>query len=491
MTAKSELHRLAARTILVAFEGTTAPPWLRTALERDGYAGVTLFGSNIESDAQTAALTSQLTEWSPDVIVGIDEEGGDVTRLGYASGSPYPGNAALGRVNDVALTRQVYAAMGADLSALGVTVNFAPSADINTAPDNPVIGTRSFGADPNVVTRHTVAALEGLQGAGVAACVKHFPGHGATNVDSHVDVPVVDVPLEVLHGRELAPFVAAVRCGVAGVMTGHVRVPALTGDDVATTSRRALIDLLRNEIGFDGVIVTDSLEMAAIRRTLGMAEGAALALAAGADLLCTGGELRGQGAVEPLVEGVARAVRDGRLTEDRLFEAGNRAAAFRRRSQSGAVESHANGQVGLAAARRAVALMAGAFRPITRPLVVELQSEPGLAVGAVPWGLAGALSALMPGTERRAVTEAGADPQALAAARDRSLVVVIRDAHRYRWQHRFVDQITRLRDDVIVVEMGLPVWRPERASAYIATYGAGRSNAHAAAELLAGARGSG
>jgi beta-N-acetylhexosaminidase len=313
---------------------------------------VCLFGSNIRSDDQVAALIARLRAVAPYTIVSVDEEGGDVTRLAHAQGSPYPGNAALGAVDDPELTERVYHAMGADLGPLGFTVDFAPSGDVNSVDDNPVIGTRSFGADPELVSRHTAAAVRGLHRAGLAACVKHFPGHGGTNGDSHVEVATVDVPLDVLHKRELAPFVAAIKAGVEVVMTGHVRVPVVTGDAPATLSRAALTDLLRGELGFDGVVVTDSMEMAPIRATVGMAEGAALALAAGADLLCTGGELRGRHIVEPMVEGIVGAVEDGRLPEERVADAAARIRTLATRPTIPGVRPSADGTVGLLAARR-------------------------------------------------------------------------------------------------------------------------------------------
>jgi beta-N-acetylhexosaminidase len=506
MTDRRALRRLAAGTVLVAFDGTQAPGWLLTALGDDGYAGVCLFGSNIASDEQVAGLTARLRAASPHTVVSVDEEGGDVTRLAHAYGSPYPGNAALGAVDDPELTERVYHAIGADLGALGFTLDFAPSADVNSADDNPVIGTRSFGADPDLVARHTAAAVRGLHRAGIRACVKHFPGHGATSVDSHFAVPTVDIALDVLHKRELAPFVAAIEAGVDVVMTGHVRVPVVTGDVPATLSRAALTDLLRGDLDFDGVVVSDSMEMAAIRATVGMADGAALALAAGADLLCTGGELRGRDIVDPMVEAIVRAVEKGTLSEERLVEASVRVrrlgapsagakasgSSADPNSVSGAAApggAIADGAVGLQAARRAVRVLAGYPHPLRAPLVVELNARPGMAVGFVPWGLAASLSDLLAGTEVRRVTEDTADVATLLdAAVGRSLVVVTRDAHRFDWQHRLVAALTARRSDVVVVEMGLPAWRPSGAAAFVATYGAGRSNGRAAAELLAGAR---
>jgi beta-N-acetylhexosaminidase len=197
-------RRLALSTLLAAFPGKS-PPESALRLVADGLAGQVLFGYNIADAEQVAALTAALRTARTDVLIGIDEEGGDVTRLAHATGSPYPGNAALGTVDDPGLTRRVYRAIGDELAAAGINFNLAPTVDVNTAEDNPVIGTRSFGADPGRVSTHAAAAVVGLQQAGVAACAKHFPGHGATVVDSHLALPTVDVPLELLRERDLPP----------------------------------------------------------------------------------------------------------------------------------------------------------------------------------------------------------------------------------------------------------------------------------------------
>src|SRR3954468_84313 len=187
------MRRLALRTLLAAFAGPSAPDWACRLLT-EGLAGHTLFGANVVEPAQLGRLTAELRAARPDVLIAIDEEGGDVTRLAHRTGSPYPGNAALGAVDDLDLTPSVYAAIGADLVDAGVNLDPAPTVDVNTADDNPVIGTRSFGASPLLVARHTSAAITGLQSTGVAACAKHFPGHGATVTDSHLALPTVDAP---------------------------------------------------------------------------------------------------------------------------------------------------------------------------------------------------------------------------------------------------------------------------------------------------------
>lgn len=263
------LRRLAAGTLLVAFQGTTAPDWVLSELEQ-GLGGVTLFGFNVADSAQVSALTASLRAAGP-AVISLDEEGGDVTRLAYHVGSPYPGNAALGAVDDVELTHRVYRAIGSELAACGINLDMAPDADVNTADDNPVIGTRSFGNDSALVARHTVAAVRGLQSVGVAACVKHFPGHGATRVDSHLAIPVVDVTVEVLRERELVPFQAAIHAGAKSIMTAHVAVPSVTGNTPATLSHEALTGLLRQELGYDGVVISDALDMHAITKSVGLA----------------------------------------------------------------------------------------------------------------------------------------------------------------------------------------------------------------------------
>ncbi|MEV4396160.1 glycoside hydrolase family 3 protein [Nonomuraea sp. NPDC049607] len=470
------LRRLAAGTLLVAFQGTTAPDWVLRELD-NGLGGVTLFGFNVASSEQVRSLTTTLRA-SAEPVISLDEEGGDVTRLAYHVGSPYPGNAALGAVDDVDLTCRVYAAIGSELAACGINLDLAPSADVNTEADNPVIGTRSFGADPALVARHTVAAVNGLQSVNVAACVKHFPGHGATRVDSHLAVPVVDVDLDVLRARELVPFRAAIEAGAKTVMTAHVAVPVVTGDTPATLSPAALTGLLRGELGYDGVVITDALDMHAITKSVGLAKGAVLTLAAGSDLICLG-PIPGEDDVQRVIAEIVDAVTEGRLPAARLEEAAERVRALR--AWFGASETVAAEQngVGLHAARRAVRLT-GETEPLVEPLVIEVDTPPTIAVGTVPWGV----GPWLPDAEIVRVEPEAADvPTLLAKAANRSLVIVVKDAHRYQASQELVSALVAARQDATVIEMGLPVWRPGSA-AYIATYGAARANAQAAVELI-------
>ncbi|HUC59650.1 MAG TPA: glycoside hydrolase family 3 N-terminal domain-containing protein, partial [Streptosporangiaceae bacterium] len=285
--ADPALARLADALLIPPFPGSPAPSWVLTALA-DGLAGVTVYGPNIVGPEQLRELISDLRAAAAEPVIAIDEEGGDVTRIAHLTGSPYPGNAALGAVDDVALTEAVYLALGTDLASLGVNLNLAPSVDVNTAADNPVIGTRSFGADTALVARHAAAAVTGLQAAGVAACAKHFPGHGSTSKDSHDVIATVEGTFADVTRRDLPPFIAAIEAGVRAVMPGHLRVKGLTGDLPASLSAAAQTGLLRGELGFRGVIVSDALEMQAVAGPYGIAEAAVLAVAAGTDLLCFG-----------------------------------------------------------------------------------------------------------------------------------------------------------------------------------------------------------
>ncbi|MFD9504967.1 glycoside hydrolase family 3 protein [Streptomyces sp. NPDC060035] len=486
------------------FTGTTAPDWLRRRVG-EGLASVGLFGRNIESPAQLAVLTAQLRAERDDVLVAIDEEGGDVTRLEVRNGSSFPGNLALGSVDDVDLTRAVARELGRRLAECGVNLNWAPSADVNSNPGNPVIGVRSFGADTALVARHTAAYVEGLQAAGVAACTKHFPGHGDTAVDSHHAMPRIDVDLDTLHARELVPFRAAIAAGSKSVMSAHILLPALDPNRPATLSPQILTGLLRQELGYDGLIVTDGMEMDAIAGTYGIERGSVLAIAAGADAICVGGGLADEDTVLRLRDALVAAVRSGELPEERLADAAARVralASWTQRARGAASEPGADMQegtapgtgadpgIGLVAARRAVKVT-GSTGPLAGPAyVAAFTPVANIAVGdETPWGVAAELARVLPGTGTDTYsdgTQAPAD-QVLDAAGERRIVAVVRDAHRHAWMGAALDALVAARPDTVVVEMGLPE-APPRGALYIATHGAARVCGVAAAEVITGVR---
>ncbi|MFI6988214.1 glycoside hydrolase family 3 protein [Nonomuraea wenchangensis] len=495
MPQSGDLLRLADAVLFPGFAGRTPPDWLRRRLG-EGLAGVALFSRNIADPGQLAGLTAALRAENPLVLVGTDEESGEVTRLEVAGGSSRPGAYALGVVDDEALTEAVARDLGADLARAGITIDFAPSADVNANPDNPVIGLRAFGSEPELVARHTRAFVRGLQAAGVAACAKHFPGHGDTSVDSHHGVPVVAGD-----GVEdaLLPFREAIKEGVRTVMTGHLLVPSYDAELPATLSPKLLTGLLREELGFDGVIVTDGIEMAAVSGAYGIGGAAARAIAAGADAICVGGERADEATAVEIRDAIAAAVTGGLLPEERLADAARRVrelATWAAASSGGSLDgaSGPGDGLGLVAARRAVRVTrrsAAPVLPLSGPAsVVELAPEMNLAIDkGTPWGVGEPLSRLLPGTTVARLTAAEATGAALerllGEAIGRPLVVVVRDAHRYAWQGEALRHLLSARPDAVVVEMGLPA-RADLGAAHVSTYGSARVCGQAAAEVLTG-----
>ncbi|PWI44045.1 glycoside hydrolase family 3 N-terminal domain-containing protein [Streptomyces sp. ICBB 8177] len=508
VAATDTVTRDALAVLQPGFTGTTAPDWVLRRLG-EGLGSVALFARNVVTPEQVAALTARMRAESPDVVVAADEEGGDVTRLEARTGSSFPGNHALGAVDDPALTREVARELGRVLRSCGVTLDWAPSADVNSDPGNPVIGVRSFGADPDLVARHTAAYVEGLQSAGVAACVKHFPGHGDTAVDSHHALPRVDADLATLRARELVPFRAALAAGTRAVMSAHILLPALDATLPATLSPAALTGLLRapereGGLGYDGLIVTDGVEMRAISATYGIARGTVLALAAGADAICVGGGLADEETVLRLRDALVEAVRAGDLAEERLAEAAGRVralGAWARDHGPDAAEGAASGpvapgDVGLRAARRALRVTSERpYVPPTGPVyVAAFTPVANIAVGdETPWGLGAELERLLPGTATGTYREAEVTERGLTAlvanvlgsASDRRIVIVVRDVHRHAWMADALHALLAVRPDAVVVEMGVPQ-APPCGAPHIATHGAARVCGRAAAEVIAG-----
>jgi len=265
-TSLADRKRRAGQRLFVgiAGPGLTDDERRRLALIRP--AGFVLFARNVDDPAQVRELARELSSLADEhrpALLSLDQEGGRVARV-RAPATEFPPMRALGDLGDPALTESVGFTMGTELRAMGFHVDFAPVADVNSNPDNPVIGDRAFGDRPEQVARHVVAFTEGLQRAGMAACAKHFPGHGDTGVDSHFELPVVDRPLSSLRATELVPFAAAVRAGVATVMSSHVMFPALDTEWPVTLSPRILPSLLRDDLGFEGVVFSDDMEMKAV-----------------------------------------------------------------------------------------------------------------------------------------------------------------------------------------------------------------------------------
>jgi beta-N-acetylhexosaminidase len=359
--------------------------WLADAI-RQGLGSVCLYGTNIVDATQVRGLCTDLRSLGPHLVLATDEEGGDVTRLHYRTGSPEPGNAVLGRLDDVQFTRSSAQEIGAELATLGIDLDLAPVVDVNSSDDNPVIGTRSFGGDAALVARHTAAWVEGLQSQGVAACAKHFPGHGDTVSDSHLTLPIVDVSARVLRERELVPFRAAIEAGVASVMTAAIVVTAIDPLTPATFSAPLLQGLLRDELGFTGVIVSDALDMAGASADTGVPEAAVKALVAGCDLLCLGSDT-GAAMLADIVDAVIASVQDGRLAVPRLRAAADAVRGLVRPRVEAIVRTKRDVRL-----EDAIDLDDAALAWLRGPgaaAVVQVDSATNVAVGQVPWGPAG------------------------------------------------------------------------------------------------------
>lgn len=325
---RADVRRAIGHLIICGFEPAAVTAEVKELLREAMPLGVILFARNLESLEQVSELNRELKALRPEdpLLCTVDQEGGRVARIREPA-TVWPSMRKLGGLHDLGLVRRVGRALAQELRALNFDVDWAPVLDVDTNPDNPVIGDRAFAADPKVVADCGAALIEGLQGGGVGACGKHFPGHGDTDKDSHLDLPHVEHELSRLRDIEWPPFRAAVNAGVGAVMTAHVVVLPLDEQVPATLSPRVL-GHLRDELGFGGVIVSDDIEMKAVADRFSPAELGARGLAAGVDvfLACKKPEV-----VLELYRGLVRAVEDEVITHEQLLAAEKRALAWRNR----------------------------------------------------------------------------------------------------------------------------------------------------------------
>jgi beta-N-acetylhexosaminidase len=279
--------------------------------------GVILFNwaGNVSNAKQVAALTTGLRKASgTPLMIGVDQENGIVSRLSPLI-TELPGALAIGSTGDPRNARDSARVTGEELKALGISVDFAPVADVNINPHNPVIGPRAYGSDPQKVAAMVGAAVDGFHAAGVATVAKHFPGHGDTSVDSHTGLPVIKHSMAQWEKLDAPPFREAIKQGVDAIMTAHVVMPKLDpSGDPATLSHKILTGLLRDKLGFDGVVTTDALDMAGVRKKYGDAEVAVRSILAGADVLLMPPDY------PAAYKALLKAVETGRITEQRLDE---------------------------------------------------------------------------------------------------------------------------------------------------------------------------
>lgn len=333
--ADLSLEQKVGQMFICGFNALTPNEHAKILIEQYQVGGICYFRRNVKTLPQLAELSESLQQLASarqkfPLLISIDQEGGMVARIDHEGISRIPGNMALGAAGSAEDSYRVAQIGARELRSLGVNMNFAPCLDVNNNPRNPVIGVRSFSEDPQAVAALGTAAIKGYQEEGVSATAKHFPGHGDTSVDSHLGRASVPHDLERLRRVELYPFAQAIRNGVDAIMTAHVSFPAIESSDLpATLSHAVLTGLLREEMGFEGLIITDCLEMHAISKEFGIPEGAIRAIEAGADCVLVSHNLSEQTAA---ITAVIEAVRSGRLSEELIDTAVERILALKQRN---------------------------------------------------------------------------------------------------------------------------------------------------------------
>lgn len=326
-----EVRQAAGEVILGGFPEATTSPEFAELLRSGRLGGAVLFRYNLPSGEQTVALVQSLKALRADAWLSIDQEGGRVQRLA----APFPQLPPMRQLGErpdaVSQVSQAGAVLSQGLAMLGLHQNYAPVLDVDTNPDNPVIGDRAFSHDPDTVATLGAAFIQALQMGGIAACGKHFPGHGDTDADSHFELPRLAHDLERLRRVELVPFAAAIRAGVASIMTTHVCFTALDAVHPTTLSESVIEPLLRHELGYDGVVVSDDMEMAAILDHYGIEEAVVRALRAGCDqvLICHRVDLQAAA-----YDAIIHAVETGDLPRARLLQAASRIVRMKQQYQS-------------------------------------------------------------------------------------------------------------------------------------------------------------
>ena len=352
--------------LMIGVPDRIVPDWLADLAAR-GLKSVCIYGENVESEEQLTGFVTELRKvLGPDAIIAIDEEGGEVTRVDYQTGSRFAGNGYLGKLDDPVITARDGARIAELLTRVGINLNLAPVADVNIEPKNPVIGIRSFGADQDLVARHVAAFVSGHEASGVGTTLKHFPGHGNTVSDSHLTLPKIVGGMDELLATQIKPFEAGITAGASAVMLAHLDL----GLSAPSSLSQEVVELLRGQLGFEGLIVTDALDMGALGPRSELPNNAIRAMLVGVDLVCLGP----RSTLEELLE-IEKLASDLGLdlleSSQQSFE---RMKIFSSKTPSLATEVHPEypslleGLEGLAAAR-----------------IIRFQGTSNPAVGEVPW----------------------------------------------------------------------------------------------------------
>ncbi len=503
MTLPADPLALARGVIGIGFPGSTVEDAPLDALRDFEPAAFILFARNVGTTDDVRALVAALRAiGAPPPLIAVDQEGGRVERLQHGV-AQLPAAMAVGAAGDVPLAERLGRLLGRDLARLGITVDLAPVADLALQPRGTVIATRAYGDDPERVAAIAGAFARGLERGGVAATVKHFPGHGSTADDSHVALPRVDADAPTLRARDLVPFQRVLAAGAASlVLTAHVVLEAFDPDRPATLSPAVLTNLLRGELAYDGVVATDCLEMDAIARGVGTVRGAVLALAAGADLLWISHRLE---LAHQAAAAIVTAVHGGEIPLARLQEAYARVRSLRERlatraAYDGPLDEHAP----LEAARRAVTVLRGEPRLHPEKPVTVISFEGTAADNAALSGgrkRSDETPSLSAALRRRGVKselmrvplEPLADDvdvllEHVPALGDREFVIVTHDAHLHAAQSTAVARILEVAPDALIVSARSPFdatsW--PRARRIICIYGAQTISLEGCADVLTG-----
>lgn len=455
------------------FGGTLVPEWLKPYLE-NGLGGVTLFSFNCPTFDETSRLIEELRSYNPNLIISIDEEGGDVTRLFIREGSPFPTPSMLGRCDDIELTQSSYYELGKILKNLGISMSFAPVADVIVEERNPIVGVRSFGRDVALVSRHVAAAVNGLQKAGVAACIKHFPGHGGVIEDSHHHLPSLPGSLQDLESTHLEPFFAGIEVKSAGIMVGHIITPALDEVNPASCSKKVISGYLKGNLGYNGLVVTDALDMGALGGVKKIGLSARRAITAGADLLCFSGMFE----QEEFVSSSLKLIREGIIASEIDLEYLTlNASRLNEWTPPKAIGTSAPMPLSIDRIAQGFAVTGNTKLTAKNVHLIEMSAEPTIAAGYVAWGL------------RKSLTRAGiavkleSSDAHFKEDETSQVVVTFRDAYRDSKLKSALEKINTNHPDAIFVDMGWPT--PEFSPAnIIRTYGSSALASDAAATLL-------
>lgn len=465
--------QLIISTFSPGFGGTSIPEWIKPWLE-NGLGSITLFGSNTPDLDSTFSLVSELRSYNPDLVIAIDEEGGDVTRLFAHEGSPFPTPALLGRCDDEALTFASYHSLGQLLKELDIDMTFAPVADVVAFHENPIVGVRSFGSSAELVSRHIAQAVRGIQSAGVGACLKHFPGHGPVREDSHHLLPRVTLPLSGYETGHVQPFISGIYAGASAVMIGHLVVDAIDPDNPASTSHEVITGYLRESMNYQGLIVTDALDMGALGGIPSIGQSALSALEAGANLLCFSGMADQSEFIERSLKHIKSAMRIGSIPQEHFESSLARTSNFKNNLS---ITPGFDGTFDPSSLGKGFEVTGSINLSNGIAHVVESTTTPTIAAGNVAWGILRFLQG------KGIKCEIETFDSAKSISSEHQLVVAFKDAYR---DPQLLNQLWSLRavhPDAIFIDMGWPT-REFNPTNMIRTYGSSAIASEIAAQLL-------